>query len=163
MADLTRVKTWADALIALHLNPAEWSFGFDNAKRRAGACHYATKKITVSRYLAAKYEDDEIHQILLHEIAHALAGHAAAHGPRWKKIADELGYDGKRLHDGESAHEFAPYVGRCPAGHEHYRYRAPTRELSCGTCGRGFDKRNLISWTKRELGSDAHRLRRAAR
>jgi hypothetical protein len=38
VADLNRVRTWANALIALHLEPA-WSFGFDNAKTRAGLCN----------------------------------------------------------------------------------------------------------------------------
>ena len=37
MAELDRVRRWADALIALHLDPAVWSFGFDNAKTRAGS------------------------------------------------------------------------------------------------------------------------------
>ena len=69
MADLERVRRWADALIALHLDPTVWSFGFDNAKKRAGLCNYTAKHISVSRYLAARYDDDEIHQILLHEVA----------------------------------------------------------------------------------------------
>ena len=61
-----------------------WTFGFDNAKTRAGLCDYSAKRITVSRYLAVRYGDDEIHQILLHEVAHALAGSRAGHGPRWR-------------------------------------------------------------------------------
>jgi hypothetical protein len=60
MAELERVRRWADALIALHLDPS-WSFGFDHAKTRAGLCNYTAKRITVSRHLAARYEDDEIH------------------------------------------------------------------------------------------------------
>ena len=86
MADLDRVRTWADALIRLHLDP-RWTFGFDNARTRAGLCNYDKKRITVSRLLAARYEDDEIHQVLLHEVAHAIAGRGAGHGPRWKKIS----------------------------------------------------------------------------
>jgi predicted SprT family Zn-dependent metalloprotease len=74
MADLGRVRVWAEALIALHLDPSVWSFEFDNAKKRAGLCNYSEKRISVSRYLAARYDDDEIHQILLHEVAHAMAG-----------------------------------------------------------------------------------------
>ena len=31
-----RVRRWADALIALHLDPSVWTFDFDNAKTRAG-------------------------------------------------------------------------------------------------------------------------------
>ena len=68
MADLERVTTWANALIRLHLDPAIWSFGFDHARTRAGLCNFTDKRISVSRHLAAKYEDDEVHQILLHEV-----------------------------------------------------------------------------------------------
>lgn len=104
------------------------------------------KRITVSKYLAARYEDDEIHQVLLHEVAHALAGTRAGHGPRWKAIASDLGYEGKRLHGGAIAEDLAPWVGTCPAGHVHYRYRRPARPLACGRCSRRFDAANAINW-----------------
>ena len=152
MADLERVRRWAEALIVLHLDAAVWSFAFDNAKKRAGLCNYTAKRISVSRYLAARYDDDEIHQILLHEVAHAIAGPRAAHGPEVGfDRRDELGYVGRRTHDGEVAHELAPWVGQCPAGHEHFRYREPSRPLSCGLCRRGFDTANLIIWRHREI------------
>lgn len=150
MAELVRVRTWANALIDLHLD-SSWSFGFDNAKTRAGLCNYTTKRITVSKYLAARYEDDEIHQVLLHEVAHAIAGTRAGHGARWKTIAAELGYEGKRLHDGAIANEFAPWLGTCPAGHVHYRYRTPTRPLACGKCSARFSSAHLIVWRKRTV------------
>ncbi len=149
MADLVRVRRWADALIALHLDATEWSFGFDNAKTRAGQCNYTRKRITVSRYLAARFDDDEIHQVLLHEVAHAIAGPGTGHGALWKRIARELGYVGKRTHDSEGATEFAPWVGTCPAGHVHYRYRRPTKPMSCGKCSRRFEAANAISWVNR--------------
>ncbi|MGL4339227.1 MAG: SprT-like domain-containing protein [Rhodoglobus sp.] len=148
MAELARVRVWAAALIKLHLDPG-WSFAFDNAKTRAGLCNYSQKRISVSKYLADRYEDDEIHQVLLHEVAHAIAGAQAGHGPRWRDIATGLGYEGKRLHDGVIATEFAPWVGTCPVGHIHYRYRTPTRVLACGRCSRGFDAANAIDWVKR--------------
>ncbi len=153
MADLERVRIWADALITMHLEPLHgpgaWTFGFDHAKRRAGMCNFTARRITVSRYLAAKFDDDEIHQVLLHEVAHALAGDAAAHGPKWKRIAREIGYVGGRTHDGEIAHELAPWLGVCPSGHEHARFRRPTRETSCARCARSFSRAHLISWRKR--------------
>lgn len=152
MADLDRVTTWADALIRLHLDPAVWSFGFDHARTRAGLCNFTDKHISVSRHLAAKYDDDEVHQILLHEVAHALAGPRAGHGATWKKIAYELGYDGKRTHDGSAANELAPWLGTCPGGHQHYRFRKPAKVLSCGECGRGFNRAHIITWDKREIG-----------
>lgn len=148
MAELPRVRRWADALIALHLDPG-WTFAFDSAKTRAGLCNYTSKTISVSRYLASRYDDDEIHQVLLHEVAHAIAGTRAGHGQKWKAIAADLGYEGKRLHDGEIANELAPWVGSCPAGHVHYRYRRPTRALACGRCSRRFDAANAIDWTQR--------------
>ncbi len=153
MADLHRVRVWAEALIRIHLDPlhgeGSWSFGFDHAKRRAGLCNYTSRTITVSRYLAAKFDDDEIHQVLLHEVAHALAGSEAAHGPTWKRIAREIGYVGQRTHDGEIAHELAPWIGVCPAGHEHARFRRPSRESSCAKCSRSFSREYLIAWQKR--------------
>ena len=148
MAELDRVRRWASALIALHLDPS-WTFAFDNAKTRAGLCNYTDKRISVSRYLAARYEDDEIHQVLLHEVAHAVAGSRAGHGVRWKAVAKDLGYEGKRLHDGAIADDLAPWVGHCPHGHVHYRYRKPTKAFACGKCSRRFDAANLISWAKR--------------
>ncbi len=141
---------WADALIRLHLDDS-WQFTFDNAKTRAGLCNYTHKRISVSKYLAARYEDDEIHQVLLHEIAHAMAGSGAGHGARWKIVAKELGYEGKRLHSGAIADEFAPWVGTCPADHKHYRYRKPTRVLACGLCSRKFSAANRIDWVHRTV------------
>ncbi|MET0302899.1 MAG: SprT-like domain-containing protein [Microbacteriaceae bacterium] len=150
MADLDRVRVWADALIRMHLDPAVWTFAFDSAKTRAGLCDYGRKRITVSRHLAGRFDDDAIHQVLLHEVAHAVAGSKAGHGPVWKKTAAELGYVGSRLHDGAIASELAPWVGTCPNGHEHYRYRRPTRALSCAKCSRRFDPSLAIEWVRRE-------------
>ena len=150
MAELVRVRRWADALITLHLDPT-WTFGFDSAKTRAGLCNYTLKTISVSRYLATRYADDEIHQVLLHEVAHAIAGTRAGHGPCWKAIATDLGYEGKRLHDGVIENDLAPWVGACPAGHLHYRYRRPTRALACGKCSRRFDAAHTIAWTHRAV------------
>lgn len=152
MADLDRVRRWADALIVLHLDPS-WTFAFDNARTRAGLCSYDRKRISVSKLLAARYEDDEIHQVLLHEVAHAMAGPRAGHGPRWKKVATDLGYEGKRLHGGAIADELAPWIGHCPEGHVHYRYKRPTRTVSCAICSKKFSPRYEISWRKREVAA----------
>lgn len=144
------MRHWAEALITAHLTP-EWTFAFDSAKRRAGLCDYAHKRISVSRYLAARYDDDTNHQTLLHEVAHALAGPTAGHGPRWKAIARDLGYVGGTTHDGETATELAPWIGVCPAGHVAYRHRKATRPTSCAKCARVFDERYLFTWTRREI------------
>jgi hypothetical protein len=134
-----------------------WSFGFDNAKTRAGLCNYTFKRITVSRYLAVRYSDDDVYQVLLHEVAHALAGARAGHGPRWKATAAGLGYVGERLHSGTVADELAAWVGTCPAGHVHYRYKRPARPMACGRCSRRYDPAYTIEWKERIITAAARR------
>ncbi len=159
MADPARVRVWAEALIRLHLDPlfgaGAWSFDFDHARRRAGLCNYTERRISVSRHLSARFEDDEIHQILLHEVAHAIAGPEAGHGRTWKRVAEELGYIGGVTHDGEIAKELAPWIGFCPAGHEHVRFRRPSRQTSCGKCSKGFSRAYLIAWRHRDGSASA--------
>ena len=150
MSELHRVRHWAEALITAHLD-SSWTFAFDNAKRRAGLCDYTHKRISVSRYLAARYDDDTNHQTLLHEVAHALAGAGAGHGPRWKAIARDLGYVGGTTHHGETATELAPWVGVCPNGHVTYRHRKATRATSCAKCAPRFDERFAFTWTRRDI------------
>jgi len=109
MTDLDVVRREAEALIRTHLD-ASWTFAFDNAKRRAGACDYTRQRITVSRYLAARYDDETNRQTLLHEVAHALAGPRAGHGAAWKRTARMLGYTGGTTHHGETATEEDRFV-----------------------------------------------------
>lgn len=150
MSEPAHIRREAEALIAQHLDDG-WSFAFDNAKRRAGACDYVKRRITVSRYLSARYDDDTNRQTLLHEVAHALAGAEAGHGPRWKRVAVSLGYTGGVTHRGETANELAPWVGVCPNGHVAYRHRRATRATSCARCSPRFDERFLLRWSRREI------------
>ncbi|MFT4215002.1 MAG: SprT-like domain-containing protein [Microbacterium sp.] len=156
MSEPAWVRATAEELIATYLD-ASWTFAFDNAKLRAGACDYARTRITVSRYLAARYDDETNRQTLLHEIAHALAGSRAGHGARWKRIARSIGYVGGTTHHGETAVELAPWVGTCPAGHVAFRHRRATRPTSCARCSRTFDERFLLRWTRREITPAARR------
>jgi predicted SprT family Zn-dependent metalloprotease len=153
VSELDLVRARAHALIAVHLDTATWSFAFDNAKTRAGQCDFARRRITVSRHLAARFTPDDVDQVLLHEIAHALAGVRAGHGAAWRRIAHSIGYRGSRLHDGPIASELAPWVGVCPAGHEHFRYRRPTRPMACGRCSRRYDPSHTITWARREVAA----------
>lgn len=153
MAELGRVRVWADALIRLHLESDHWSFDFDHAKTRFGQCDHHAKRITLSRYLSERESDDDVHQVLLHEIAHALAGPRAGHGPTWKKIAFDLGYDGGRTHDAPAATDKARWLGVCPSGHEIIRFRRPSKDTSCAKCSPRFNRAYLIEWTDRRAAS----------
>lgn len=151
VAELHEVSDMAEQLLSAHLGPGGWTFGFDHARRRAGACDYAKRRITVSRYLAAGFSADDARQVLLHEIAHAIAGHRAAHGPRWKAVAARIGYTGDRVWRGEVHTQAAPWIGTCPAGHEHDRFRRPSAAVSCGRCSKRFTPAALISWRPRSI------------
>jgi RimJ/RimL family protein N-acetyltransferase/predicted SprT family Zn-dependent metalloprotease len=144
-----RVLALAERKMAEHLDVQVWRFKWDNAKRRAGLCNYRDKTISISMYHARVHSFDETLQVVLHEIAHALCGKDAAHGKQWLSTAKSIGYRAERFTGKEIATEFAPWVGYCPAGHEHFRYRKPTRQLACGLCGRSFSKANLIEWRSR--------------
>lgn len=146
--DVTRL---AEELLAAFLPGLGWTFGFDRAVRRAGVCRYDERRITISRHLAERAEEDEVRQVLLHEVAHALAGHRAGHGPRWRARAAAIGYTGSRLHDRPVAEDRANWIGTCPAGHEHRRFRRPARELACATCSPRFDAANVITWRRAEV------------
>lgn len=69
----------------------DWTFEFDRAKVRLGACHYSTKTISLSRPLCEWVSEYEIIDTLLHEIAHALVGPGEGHNHRWRRVAVSIG------------------------------------------------------------------------
>ncbi len=145
---LSVAEAMAIATMARHIDLNVWGFRFDNGKRRAGQCNYTERVISISKHLVAHHSLDEVQQVVLHEIAHALVGKAAGHGPLFKKQAAALGYRGKNFTGREIAANEAPWVGHCKAGHVHYRYRQPTRPLACGLCGKTFSRANQIVWQR---------------
>lgn len=68
-----------------------WTFGWSRAKRRLGVCKYRLKRIEIAEFYAQNNPPDKVLDTLLHEIAHALAGPAAKHGPVWKAVAQRIG------------------------------------------------------------------------
>lgn len=70
---------------------ADWSFGFNGAAKKLGVCRYRQKEILLSRKHAVEGSLDQITDTIMHEIAHALVGPGAGHGPAWKKVARRLG------------------------------------------------------------------------
>lgn len=125
----------------------EWTLSYDRAKRRAGLCRYSTRTISLSRHLTVLHSADEVRDTVLHEIAHALAGPDAGHGPQWRAAAVKIGASGQRTLAAEAALPPAPWQGHCPAGHEHQRYRRPSRPVSCTRCCPTFCMAHLVTWT----------------
>lgn len=143
------IAAMAQSLMLEHLEDRDWSFGFDNGRRRAGLCSYTDKKITVSKYLSLVHSIDDVRQTMLHEIAHALCGPKEGHSKKWLATAKKIGYRNETYTGDEIAKEFAPYRGLCPSGHQHYRYQKPKRLYSCHLCAKGFNKAYLIDWFAR--------------
>lgn len=143
------VRAHAEAQMKAHLDMSLWSFGWDSAKKRLGVCKYDQHLISLSRYFVDYHSLDEIDQVMRHEIAHALAGSKAGHGPKWKKIATDLGYNHKKISGDEIGNATAKLIGTCPNGHTVYRHRQPKSPLSCSRCSKRFDYNYLFTWTER--------------
>ena len=68
-----------------------WTLAFGEARKRLGACHFRHHVIQISRTHALEGSEEQIRDTVLHEIAHAIAGHGAGHGPLWKATARRIG------------------------------------------------------------------------
>ena len=73
-----------------------WKIRIGSAKNQAGVCDYRKKTIGMSLHLAGIRTVDETKDTILHEIAHALAGHSAGHGPKWKTVCRQIGANPER-------------------------------------------------------------------
>lgn len=127
----------------------DWSIVADRAKTRAGVCRFGRRQIGISAPLTTLHEESEVLDTILHEIAHALVGPQHGHDAVWRAKALEIGCSGERCVSTDSPRVPGEWVGRCPAGHEKSRHRAPTRLMSCGECSSRFDARHLFSWSYR--------------
>ena len=76
-----------------------WSVIFSRESHRLGVCTYSTKEITISRKVILSDWAQAV-DTAMHEAAHAIAGSAAGHGPRWKAMARELGATPKAKAEG---------------------------------------------------------------
>lgn len=150
-SDAESISAMAEDYLQQHgLLRIGWRFRFDHARRRAGSCNYRDRVITVSKHLIG-HSLEQVEQVILHEIAHALAGQGAGHGPRWKHMAREIGYRGKRTLNIDLAKDEAKWLGTCPAGHEFYRFRKPSGKASCVRCSPRFNDKYVITWKERNV------------
>ena len=127
-----------------------WEFGYDRARRRFGCTHYADKKITLSRVLCEMNEWEQIKPVVIHEIAHAIAGQRHGHDSTWKKVCIELGGDGRRLYNSDNINTPGyNYIAKCPVCGEVYtRLRKPKGRSSCSVCCKTFSKDRVLVFEK---------------
>ena len=108
-------------------NLVGWTFTFGDSKRRLGACKYRVKRIEIAEYYAANSPEEHVMDTLRHEIAHALAGPGAAHGPAWQTIAVRLGAKPVACdRSGEAVVKPGDWQANCPECKViHHRYKRP--------------------------------------
>lgn len=163
--DLQEAARLGEQLLARH-GLTGWRLGFDRARVRAGACHHADRRITLSPYLTRAHAPEQVRETLLHEIAHALVGPRHGHDAVWRARAREIGASGERCYDaGEQPVVPGRWQGRCAAGHVVHRHRRPTRVLVCTRCRGGSTLARVLRWThdgrpvpERELGAQVVRV-----
>src|SRR5699024_6211387 len=142
--DTTRALALARQLLDEH-GLDDWSVTLDRARRRAGVCRYQRRQISLSGPLTRIHDEEQVRDTILHEIAHALTGPRAGHGPRWRAAARELGARPLRCLPEDAATIPGAWIGTCPAGHRVDRHRRPTRVLSCRRCSTRFDPGALLT------------------
>ncbi|NCA70157.1 MAG: sprT domain-containing protein [Sphingobacteriia bacterium] len=90
--DLDIAAAWARRELRRFPQLADWSFGWNRRLRAHGLCRFDRRCIELSAVLTAHEPDgDFVLNTIRHEIAHALAGPGAGHGPRWRAWAVRVG------------------------------------------------------------------------
>ena len=70
---------------------AGWTVGVNAAKDALGVCAYDERRIYLSEYWLSQLPRLDVIDTILHEVAHALAGHEAGHGRKWQETAAQVG------------------------------------------------------------------------
>lgn len=142
----------ARALLAVH-GLHGWKVKLDRSVKRAGYCDYRLRVISLSHPLTELWPEHQVRDTVLHEIAHALAGPAAGHGPEWVRLALSIGCNGDAKYKTTADTPPVPfrYVGTCPGcgrkSGRHKMSKAIKLGASCGHCApKVFDARYRLVW-----------------
>lgn len=149
--DITEAASMARTLMNQHgLGgvPFKWNRG----KRLMGQCVFISdgftqrvREISLSQHFVPLLPEDEVRDIILHEIAHAIAGPKAGHGPVWRVTARRIGAQPVRCR-AASQRPDSKYVSECPNGHLGAAHRLPLRVKTCGKCSKTFNLDYIISY-----------------
>jgi len=140
-----------------------WTFDFDKAVRRLGCCWYGKRKITLAKANALVDTDDEVLDTILHEIAHALVGGGAGHGPVWQAKCREIGAKPDRCAERTTDKPVGKYVATCKdCGKAYGKARMRKQDIDFATgimrwgycpCVKGkaqFTPERRMVWTENE-------------
>jgi hypothetical protein len=79
----------------------DWCMVWDKSVRRYGQCRYHKQEIGISKVLANINSFEETQDVVLHEIAHALAGMGHGHDAHWKRMCIKVGARPERCYTPE--------------------------------------------------------------
>ena len=100
--------------------------------------------IGLSKPLTEVNDEACVRDTILHEIAHAKAGHSAGHNYQWKLVAMGLGCNPSHT-CGEGVKSVAgKYQATCPCGLDHNMYRMPQRRKICRRCKASLDFKRVL-------------------
>jgi len=138
-----------DLMSEHRLTDKGWIFQWMNRRNTYGMCYYGTKTLKLSLLFVDHNDREKVLEVCRHEVAHALAGSAAKHGPYWQAIAIELGV----VNPGPctSGAELPParYQATCPSCAKLYSKARPPlpstngRYYYCPPCWKSPAFRNL--------------------
>ncbi|MEM8487751.1 MAG: SprT-like domain-containing protein [Bacteroidota bacterium] len=130
-----------EALVRYELAEAGWTFRWDRARRRFGSCDYGRQQITLSIHLAKINTLAQCMDTVLHEVAHALAGQAAGHGPAWKEACRRVGAQPERCYTTAQVKQPpSKYIRYCPnCGHATPIFRRSRKLYACGKCCKKYN------------------------
>jgi len=120
----------------------DYSFKFDNAKRRCGQCNYYNKTISLSIVYVKNNNEDLIINTILHEIAHAIAPIGSGHGKEWKKICLEVNAKPVRVNKEAELPAENKWTAHCLTCNKSWQYLRKHKNYIHKSC------KTKITWTK---------------
>jgi len=152
--ELLHTQVLAEELMKKHgIWEQGWRFQFDRGLRRFGVCKFRRRIISLSQHLVQLNNREEVQDVILHEIAHAIAGFEAGHGYKWKMVCVQIGARPERCYSTKTVETpKLKYYAKCGGcGKEHQKARMRFKgKVSC-MCqeGKSWDNRILLEFRER--------------
>lgn len=130
----------------------DYTFDFNISVSTFGWCSTEKKTITLSPKLTELNTEEEVRQVILHEIAHALTP-GCAHNEIWRRVNLAIGGDGQRCYDEKLVEQPThKWVAKCPNCKREVKRHKKNPRLHCGKCikenGGRFKKDYKFKWIK---------------
>jgi predicted SprT family Zn-dependent metalloprotease len=134
--NLHQAQTLANELMTKHgISQLGWTFEYDNALKRFGVCKFRPQVIGLSRHLTALNDLERVKDVILHEIAHAIAGNKVGHGTSWKLACIRIGAKPQRCYSSKDTKtptlKYQAVCGGCNKVYQKARIRIKAVRVAC--------------------------------